>query len=154
VDISGLPCVNTRYKPPATGNAALKIKCVWHEICLQIEIISGFMENWSRWYESVSVCVYPTGVYILSWASDRVNSLLQFGIVVSVVINYSYIYLSCGGSYNSVGLAKWSEFKWDSWWTKWHWSGVFSQFFCFPPLITIPPLLHTHLSSPHDVWPS
>jgi hypothetical protein len=30
----------------------------------------------------------------------------------------------------------------------------FSQFFCFPPLITILPLLHTHLPPPHEVCDS
>jgi hypothetical protein len=31
---------------------------------------------------------------------------------------------------------------------------VFSEFFGFPPLITIPPLLHTYLSPPHEVCDS
>jgi hypothetical protein len=37
---------------------------------------------------------------------------------------------------------------------KWHWSRFSPQLFCFPPLITIPPLLHNHLSPPHEVCDS
>jgi hypothetical protein len=32
--------------------------------------------------------------------------------------------------------------------TKYHCSGVFSEIFCFPLLVTIPASLHTHLSWP------
>jgi hypothetical protein len=34
---------------------------------------------------------------------------------------------------------------------KWHWNRFFSEFISFPLLIIIPPLLHTHLSPPHEV---
>jgi hypothetical protein len=36
---------------------------------------------------------------------------------------------------------------WDPWWMKWHWNMYFSvSLFGFPLLITIPSLLHTHIS--------
>jgi hypothetical protein len=41
-------------------------------------------------------------------------------------------------------------FKWDLWWTKWHWSRFSPESFGFLPLIIIPPLLHTHPSPPHE----
>jgi hypothetical protein len=34
---------------------------------------------------------------------------------------------------------------------RWHWSRFFSDFFGFPLLLVISPLLHTHLSQPHKV---
>jgi hypothetical protein len=36
---------------------------------------------------------------------------------------------------------------WDLWWTKWHWAGFTSV----SPANIIPPLLHIHLSPPHEV---
>jgi hypothetical protein len=43
---------------------------------------------------------------------------------------------------------------WDLWWTKWHWGRFFSEFFGFFPTNIIPPLLHIHLSPPHEVCDS
>jgi hypothetical protein len=43
------------------------------------------------------------------------------------------------------------DFNWDSRWTMWQWSSFSSEFFCFPQLITFSPLLHTHLSPPHEL---
>jgi hypothetical protein len=47
-----------------------------------------------------------------------------------------------------------ADFKGDSLWTNWHWDTAFSQFFSFPLLIIIPPLLHIHSSQPHQMCDS
>jgi hypothetical protein len=41
-------------------------------------------------------------------------------------------------------------FMWDPWWKKWYCSKFISEFFCFPLLIMIPPLFHTHPSTPTE----
>jgi hypothetical protein len=42
----------------------------------------------------------------------------------------------------------------DSWCTKWLWGRILFEFFDFPLPVTISPLLHTHLSPPHEVCDS
>jgi hypothetical protein len=39
---------------------------------------------------------------------------------------------------------------WDLWWIKWHWDRFFFQVLGFSPVNIIPPLLHIHLSPPHQ----
>jgi hypothetical protein len=43
---------------------------------------------------------------------------------------------------------------WDFWWKKWHWDRFLSELFGFPLSNIIPPLLHTHLSPPHEMCDS
>jgi hypothetical protein len=42
----------------------------------------------------------------------------------------------------------------DFWWTKWHWGRFLSEFFGLFPANIIPPLLHIHVSPPHEVCDS
>ena len=39
--------------------------------------------------------------------------------------------------------------RWDLCWKKGHWERAFTQYFSFPPVSIIPPLLHTHSSIYH-----
>jgi len=55
----------------------------------------------------------------------------------------------CHRSGDGVNLSSVPEqFMWNLWWTKCHWDRYFPEYFSFLLSVIIPPMLHTHLSSP------
>ena len=45
---------------------------------------------------------------------------------------------------NAMCLVLPGQYPWDMWWREWHWDKFSSEYFRFPPVSIIPPVLHTH----------
>jgi hypothetical protein len=99
----------------------------------------------------ITIALYPTCTRVIETAfSYQSIALYPIHVMKTRVIGDMTVLAS---HLNNTGSVP-GDFKWHSCCTEWHWSSVFSEFFSFPPLIIIPPLLHTHLSPPHAVCDS